>query len=753
MRLFRPTRRMLQHSTTALALLLAPLAPWVAPATPTQAAVGDLYINEILFNPGNAAEDSVREYVELRGTPGLTMPNGTFLLAVEGDATALTVPTPNPGDVRNIFDLSNKTVGGNGLMVLLPKNSIYASSVISEPVAGPTVYINEGTGEGFGNGATSSIGHRADGAIVSIEDTSVSFFLVQNDGSFTLNLSTDLDPDDDGTPTIPAGLTILDSVGITDSEAEDFGYGQIVFRRNSATTVNPGATIVQTEVLGNPAFTAEYVARIGTSTGFAADEWVASNIGGTVAEGLTLGNNQTVPDSLENTRLNHVGALNPGAPSNPAPNTNCGSALSTGFGVAASRVLTARDVNSRVVSATITRNTTSPAAPTGAITLTNEVPAVNIGDTFSTTLLVADNTPINTYTYTVRFFNDEDPVVSVTCSIVIRVEPTNPILPACISPVNVPRNTPAVASLTAIDSDSTVTGATLVGVTPANPGITLGTVTPADGDGGTLSAALNINSSITGTFTATVSFSNDETPPQTATCDLTINVTEQAASGVTLNGGPASGSAPIGLPLTFTASSTDTNVLSYTFRVTSNLTTTALTTTVNANPATTTFTPTIEGVFTVTATANTGALATRTFTLTNGAPTALARVRVGTLAPTTTLTVPPTTTVILDGSGSSDAASDLNLHLPLTYTWTQVAQTGVPTVTLIGNTSVPTRTFVAPNVVTTTFTFQLVVADRFGKQSAPVTTTVTVSPFATLPQEQRVVRLPIILSSAPEARR
>jgi hypothetical protein len=115
--------------------------------------------------------------------------------------------------------------------------------------------------------------------------------------------------------------------------------------------------------------------------------------------------------------------------------------------------------------------------------------------------------------------------------------------------------------------------------------------------------------------------------------------------------------------------------------------------------------------------------------------------------------VPPTTTVILDGSGSSDAASDLNLHLPLTYTWTQVAQTGVPTVTLIGNTSVPTRTFVAPNVVTTTFTFQLVVADRFGKQSAPVTTTVTVSPFATLPQEQRVVRLPIILSSAPEARR
>ena len=36
-------------------------------------ARGDVYINEIMFNPPNPplGEDSTREYIELRGTPGM----------------------------------------------------------------------------------------------------------------------------------------------------------------------------------------------------------------------------------------------------------------------------------------------------------------------------------------------------------------------------------------------------------------------------------------------------------------------------------------------------------------------------------------------------------------------------------------------------------------------------------------------------------------------------------------------------------
>ena len=55
----------------------------------------ELLINEVLFNPSSG--DTTNEYVELRGTPNMMLPNGTYLLSVEGDAE------DDPGTIQNIF--------------------------------------------------------------------------------------------------------------------------------------------------------------------------------------------------------------------------------------------------------------------------------------------------------------------------------------------------------------------------------------------------------------------------------------------------------------------------------------------------------------------------------------------------------------------------------------------------------------------------------------------------------------------------
>src|SRR6266704_5547147 len=83
-----------------------------------ETARSDLWINEILFNPPGS--DSPNEYIELRGVANLLVPPGTYLVSVAGDTNR------NPGAIKNVFDLSGKTVGGNGFLVLLQKNSPYS---------------------------------------------------------------------------------------------------------------------------------------------------------------------------------------------------------------------------------------------------------------------------------------------------------------------------------------------------------------------------------------------------------------------------------------------------------------------------------------------------------------------------------------------------------------------------------------------------------------------------------------------------
>ncbi|MEH2067451.1 MAG: DUF4347 domain-containing protein [Nostoc sp.] len=280
-------------------------------------------INEILFDP--PATDSPKEYIELRGTPGTTLAAGTYLVGIEGDTGS-----PNPGAVQDIFDLSGKQFGSNGFLVLLQKGSTYTAK------PGANVVTNTGTGAGWGNGASSSIGHMGAN---DIESGSVSFFLIQTATAPTL--TNDIDSNNDG---IADGSTysnwsVLDSVSVLDGGTTDKAYGSIVFRKGAGGSIPTNATVV------NTSFIPGYVGRSGDTTGSTASDWVASVITGT-APNLTLGTGtKTSSGSFAGQPLNHIGD------SNFAPSANVNYAIST-----ATPTVTEGNSGSKTVTFTVTRS-------------------------------------------------------------------------------------------------------------------------------------------------------------------------------------------------------------------------------------------------------------------------------------------------------------------------------------------------------------------------------------------------------------
>ncbi|HEY2950971.1 MAG TPA: hypothetical protein VGK40_00230, partial [Verrucomicrobiae bacterium] len=257
-----------------------------------------VYLNEILFHPPGAT-DSPNEYIELWGTPNFTLPAGTWFVAVEGDANG------NPGTIQNYFDLSGKTIGGNGFLVLLQKTNSYS------PNPNATVLVNTGAGYGWGSGSSSSIGHRGEGGQTDLENASATFFLIQTTNA--PSIGTDIDSDNNGVPdgAVYGSWTILDSVGVLDNTGPgDIVYGAINFRRNSGATAS--GTVV---AIG---FTPGYVGRSGNTTGSAAADWAASASLGGAAPNWTLDlDTDTYPTALSAAALNHIGGPNFGAPAIP----------------------------------------------------------------------------------------------------------------------------------------------------------------------------------------------------------------------------------------------------------------------------------------------------------------------------------------------------------------------------------------------------------------------------------------------------
>jgi Ca2+-binding RTX toxin-like protein len=243
-----------------------------------------LVISEILFN--SVGTDDLNEYVELRGEPGTEIPQGTYLIGIEGDQSTST------GQVQMRFDLSGLVLGEHGFLVLLPKDSQHQVD--------PNATMLTSTTNGFG-GLPNAI-FKADGSTKFLENASVTFMLIQSGTVPTFN--DDIDSNDDGIPDgdIFASWMVLDSVGIVD-ESEDKGYGAINFLTEA------GAQIAGTAI-DTTGWTAGYVGRIGNSTGDSATDWVAGYEPAGSGSSWALVGGKTTPGELGLMPLNHLGTVN-----------------------------------------------------------------------------------------------------------------------------------------------------------------------------------------------------------------------------------------------------------------------------------------------------------------------------------------------------------------------------------------------------------------------------------------------------------
>jgi hypothetical protein len=270
---------------------------WLAAffALPCAIAQSPIVINEILFNPPNV--DTPNEYIEFRGQPSYFIPPGTYFVAVDGDFSTDT----NPGVIENVFDLSGRKLGTNGVLVLLQKGNIYAVN----PNA--TAVVNTGSGAGWGDGATSSIGHRGKSEL---DNASVTFFLIRT--SFPPEPDDDIDANNDGLPDGPyQNWTVIDSVGVLDATGPgDFAYGAINYRRNTP----PGNQAGALGVVVGVGFTAVYVGRSANTTASLDTAWVASNnLNGTMPNWALPDSANVWPQNFATRALNHIGSPNFGA--------------------------------------------------------------------------------------------------------------------------------------------------------------------------------------------------------------------------------------------------------------------------------------------------------------------------------------------------------------------------------------------------------------------------------------------------------
>lgn len=283
------------------AVLSAAMCGSVAEAAPL--------ISEIYFNPpggSDAPATNALEYIELRD-PSLSSLTNKYLIFIENENDEFN--SQDPGLVENIFDLNGMSFGSNGYLVLAMKNSAYPSLTstpfdVTTPAnaAAPTiaeslktlsngahVYQNRDTGNGYGNGVTSSIGHT--GQNLDIEGSGFTAFLISVDpgaGGVAPVVNQDLDLGNDGLDTLPLGWSILDSIGVFGEPGEpDYGrlYSYIGFGPGN-TLAAPGGFEGSVYVNTLPQVAElEYVGRVGV--GHTAENWVVANLTDNAATGYT----------------------------------------------------------------------------------------------------------------------------------------------------------------------------------------------------------------------------------------------------------------------------------------------------------------------------------------------------------------------------------------------------------------------------------------------------------------------------------
>ena len=252
------------------------------------------YINEVHFSPlfGDASK---HQYVELRGDALTTMNAGTYLVVINS-ADGVT----ELGDIHSIFNLSNQEFGSNGMLVLLQSASNFTVDPAARVLKGTDGFVGM-PGNIFSGDASNS---------KQMRNGSNTYLLIES--AVPPSLSNDIDSNDDGTPdgaylnwTILDGFTAFPWV---ENVWPQKAYAPIVFQEDGVGSGMPGATLVRTEDLA-------YVSRIGLSTGYAANDWLAGN---TTEDGTNTWNFQLEdgifgvprPRAYAGRRLDHIGGPN-----------------------------------------------------------------------------------------------------------------------------------------------------------------------------------------------------------------------------------------------------------------------------------------------------------------------------------------------------------------------------------------------------------------------------------------------------------
>ncbi|WP_299899444.1 T9SS type A sorting domain-containing protein [uncultured Aquimarina sp.] len=251
------------------------------------------YINKLILSPNGP--DLTNEYIEIRGTPDAVIPSDLYLINVEGDGEASRSDYGEVGEVIQLGD-GTRTFGSNGFLAIVANYTDENTSVVttnpysSVIAAGTTVVTielvgNDVTGSSSSNVSsfTPDIGY--DG---NFEDWSATYMLIQAPSDPS---GVDIDANDDGIIDATGDHTMwtrYDSVSFLDEDDlldagdnGEFGYGQIIVVRdlaeNSASIfTDTGATVIE-----NTGSNVHFWGRQGTSTGFAASDWIAASFDGT----------------------------------------------------------------------------------------------------------------------------------------------------------------------------------------------------------------------------------------------------------------------------------------------------------------------------------------------------------------------------------------------------------------------------------------------------------------------------------------
>lgn len=275
-------------------------------AIATTTVNAELYINEIFSDPGGAGDDAQDAYIELRGTPELSLANH-YLIFIENEGNLSN--TGLTGTIDNIFVLGDDpetpaveepfALGTNGFLTFRQDSNTYA-----DPALGTTDLVNTAGTPGWGSttGGGSSVRARDIGDQGELEGSGFTAMLILDTTGVTPpTLGFDLDEGNDGLdlPTGREGWEIVDSIGFF-GEAGEAVLGRLYGKVNFGPEIaGEGVDIgLPNPVIFDPSiepdavyvglgYEIEYIGRWGDSTGQTADDWHASNLTDNALSGST----------------------------------------------------------------------------------------------------------------------------------------------------------------------------------------------------------------------------------------------------------------------------------------------------------------------------------------------------------------------------------------------------------------------------------------------------------------------------------